>query len=267
MSPLRRFQTPAASCVPVAGAQQPLVKLAALQSVVCADVPGLLGYPDPANASSFPTDRGGLPPSPSPCLLRNRVHPLVSFVLLQSSFWQSSARARHLAALPRAPPVGSPPSSRRQHAESTVNQASRARSRSVLSVSHALDGLLLLVPCASISLRCRVQGSRSRGFLLRPGRTTFRWPLPSRRWRRRLPVARLQRTSRRPQGLAPARSPQCPAGFLSPPSPVSPPAFFNSLGLVSRDLGRAVALPPLAALSIRCCVCPVPMTLSVSISL
>jgi len=47
------------------------------------------------NASSFPTDRGGLPPSPSPCILRSRVHPLVSFVLLQSSFEQSSARARH----------------------------------------------------------------------------------------------------------------------------------------------------------------------------
>jgi hypothetical protein len=47
------------------------------------------------NASSFPTDRGGLPPSPSPCILRSRVHPLVSFVLLQSSFVQSSARPRH----------------------------------------------------------------------------------------------------------------------------------------------------------------------------
>jgi hypothetical protein len=163
--------------------------------------------------------------------------------------------------------LGSRPSSRHQHAESTVCRASRALHRSVLSVSHALDGLLLLVPCASISLRCRVQGSRSRGFLLQPGRTTFRWPLPSRRWRRRLPVARLQRTSRRPQGLAPDRSPQCPTGLLGPPSPVSPPAFFNSLGLVSRDLGNAVALPPLAAFSMRCCVYPASMTLSVSIDL
>lgn len=45
------------------------------------------------NASSFPTDRDGLPPAPSPYILRSRVHPLVSSALLQSSFWQSSARA------------------------------------------------------------------------------------------------------------------------------------------------------------------------------
>jgi hypothetical protein len=161
--------------------------------------------------------------------------------------------------------LGSRPSSRHQHAESTVCRASRALHRSVLSVSHALDGLLLLVPCASISLRCRVQGSRSRGFLLQPGRTTFRWPLPSRRWRRRLPVARLQRTSRRPQGLAPDRSPQCPAGFLSPHVTRVPSCVFSSLRLVSRDLGSAVALPPPTVFSARCCVCPAPTTLSVSI--
>jgi len=162
--------------------------------------------------------------------------------------------------------LGSRPSSRHQHAESTVCRASRALHRSVLSVSHALDGLLLLVPCASISLRCRVQGSRSRGFLLRPGRTTFQWPLPSRRWRRRLPVARLQRTSRRPQGLHPDRSPQCPTGFLGPRVTRVPSCVFNSLGLVSSDLESAVALSPLAVLSMRCCVYPASMTLSVSIS-
>ena len=61
------------------------------------------------NASSFPTDRDGLPPAPSPCILRSRVHPLVSFVLLQSSIRQSSARALHLAAVPRAPPLGLAP--------------------------------------------------------------------------------------------------------------------------------------------------------------
>jgi hypothetical protein len=68
--------------------------------------------------------------------------------------------------------LGSRPSSRHQHVESTRRRASRARLCAVLSVSRALDGLLLPVPCASISLRCRVQGSRSRGFLLPSGRTT-----------------------------------------------------------------------------------------------
>jgi hypothetical protein len=33
-------------------------------------------------------------PAPSPCILRSRVHPIVSFVLLQSAFSQSPARAR-----------------------------------------------------------------------------------------------------------------------------------------------------------------------------
>lgn len=33
-------------------------------------------------------------PAPSPCILRSRVHPIVSFVLLQSAFLQSPARAR-----------------------------------------------------------------------------------------------------------------------------------------------------------------------------
>jgi len=47
----------------------------------------------PIDASSFPTDRDGVPPVPAPFFLRSRVHPLVSFVRLQSSFGQSSARA------------------------------------------------------------------------------------------------------------------------------------------------------------------------------
>ena len=62
------------------------------------------------NASSFPTDRDGLPPAPSPCILRSRVHPLVSSALLQSSFEQSSARASAtLRRAPRAPPLGLSP--------------------------------------------------------------------------------------------------------------------------------------------------------------
>jgi hypothetical protein len=130
--------------------------------------------------------------------------------------------------------VGSRPSSRHQPIESTIRRTSRVRLCSALSVSHALDGFLLDQPCASISLRCRVQGSRSRGCLPRPSRSGSRHPLPSRRWRRRLPVARLQRTSRRPQGLAPNRGPQCPAGFLGPHVTRVPSCVFNSCGLVAR---------------------------------
>lgn len=72
----------------------------------------------------------------------------------------------------RAPPVGSGPSSRHQHQESTLRRASRARRCSARSVSHALDGLLLPVPRAFVSPRCRVQGFAPGVCLLRPSRTT-----------------------------------------------------------------------------------------------
>jgi hypothetical protein len=76
------------------------------------------------------------------------------------------------ASPPQAPPVGSRPSSRHQLEESTLRRTSRVRLCSARSVSHALDGLLLPEPCALVSSRCRVQGSRSRGFLPRSGRIT-----------------------------------------------------------------------------------------------
>ena len=147
---------------------------ASLQSVVCAGVPGLFGYPDPTLAASFPTDRCGLPTGTvplhlsmqgsSPREIRSPSKSLRAVICLSaslhrcssapsasrgvSSLFATSARGVHL-------PTGFP-----------------AHLCSALSVSHALDGFLLLEPCASISLRCRVQGSRSRGFLPQPGRTT-----------------------------------------------------------------------------------------------
>jgi hypothetical protein len=160
--------------------------------------------------------------------------------------------------------VGSRPSSRHQPIESTIRRTSRVRLCSALSVSHALDGFLLDQPCASISLRCRVQGSRSRGCLPRLSRDGSRHPLPSRRWRRRLLVSQRQRTSRRPQGLAPNRGPQCPAGLLGPRVTRVPSCVFNSCGHWPEDLGSAVALPPLATFTARDCVSPASLVLSVS---
>ena len=49
-------------------------------------------------------------------------------------------------------------------------RASQAHLCSALSVSHALDGLLLARPCRLVSSCCHVQVSRSRGFLPRPDR-------------------------------------------------------------------------------------------------
>lgn len=94
-----------------------------------------------------------------------------------------------------------------------------------------------------------------------------RWPFPSRRWCRRLPVARRQRTSRRPQGVAPNRDPRCPAGGLVPRVTRVPSCVFSSLRLCCSDLGGAITPPPLTAFVARCCVCTVRLTPSVSISL
>jgi hypothetical protein len=58
-------------------------------------------------------------------------------------------------------------------------RASQARLCSARSVSRALDGLLLTVPCRLVSSCCHVQDSRSRGFLPRLSRTTSSVARPS----------------------------------------------------------------------------------------
>jgi hypothetical protein len=267
--PLQRFQASASSCLPVAGVQLPFMELATLQSLVGTSVPRLLGYLDPTLAASFPTDRCGLPLPPSPCNFRNRVHPLVSFALLQSTVAQSPARVRSRVAAvsPQAPPVGSRPSSRPQLAESTSRWVSRptyvpSSAFRTLSTGCSSSSLAHLFRCAAVS-RVLAPGVSSPDLAVPPRR----WPLPSRRWRCRLPVARRQRTSRRPQGLAPSRGPQCPAGCLVPLVTRVPSCVFSFLGLLSSDLGRTVVCPPLTTFTLRCCVCPASLVPSVSRSL
>jgi hypothetical protein len=107
--------------------------------------------------------------------LRRRVHPLVSLALLLSS--SCLRRPEHPSrACARPTTTGAflgvhhlfATSAPRVH----IRQASQAHLRSVLSVSHAPDGLLLAVPCRLVSSCCHVQVSRSRGFLPRTSRTT-----------------------------------------------------------------------------------------------
>jgi len=115
------------------------------------------------------------------------------------------------ARLSRAPPVGLPPSSRRQPAESTI-AGLPGPLRSVLGVSHALDGLLLRRPCGFISPRCHVQGSLSRVFPSREAVRARHPPLPSCRSHRTstsgFPLA--PRCCARLQGLAPLANPSLP---------------------------------------------------------
>jgi hypothetical protein len=58
--------------------------------------------------------------------------------------------------------------SRRQHPESTCDELSHAHLCSALSVSHALDGLLLCVPCELVSSHYHVRDSLFRGFSPQP---------------------------------------------------------------------------------------------------
>jgi len=157
-----------------------------------------------------------------PRSVRNRVHPLVGFALLQSS---SCCPLPDLAT--ERLPWGFVPlrdiNTRSPHPDGR----SRAHLRSALGVSRALDGFLLRVPCELVSSRCRVQGSRFRGLLPRASRDLFRGPLPSRRWRR-LPVGVATDTGRRRVDLKAFIQPgiRCARGGFSPhESPVSPLAL------------------------------------------
>jgi hypothetical protein len=176
--PLRRFQTRYGACAMSPPYRLPLVGLRALRSVVCARPPGTSGSPGSASASTV----SGRPARlffvrRPPPLFSERVHPPVSL-----SF---PCRVLPLACPPRrcsfdgAPSRGSPPSSRHQPQASTRYGLPRPRTRSVLGVSHALDGLLRLWPCEFISPRCHVQDSPFRGFPPGEAVPPRRWPIPS----------------------------------------------------------------------------------------
>ena len=157
--------------------------------------------------------RGGVPPLPAPASLRRRVHPLVCFVRLQSSFSRSPACARRRR---KRLPWGSIP----HHDISSRSPLTDGRPRPVYVPPAAFRTLSTV--CSSPSL-ARLFHRAAVSRVLAPGVSSHRLaapprrrPLPSRRWRRRLPVARLQRTSRRPQGLAPVRGPWCRADGLDP---------------------------------------------------
>jgi hypothetical protein len=187
-------------------------------------------------------------------LLASQSHPLVSFVLLQSSFRQSPARALARPSCSRGVLSLFAASAPGVHS----HRASRARRRSAHSVSHALDGLLLPVPCAFVSPRCRVQGFASRVCFLHPSRTTSSVAVtlaPLAPLACRLPGASERRVDLRvllssrvrgvQRGYSPRRHPspflrfQTPSGYSQRPGPCHRTS--SARGLV-----------------VRCCVCPEP---------
>jgi hypothetical protein len=209
MSPLRRFETPAQSRILVAEVRQPLVKLAALQSVVRAAVPGLLVTRIPPMPRRFRRTVVVFHPRcpPSSC----NAGFILSYASLSSRVPSGShlLEPRHLAMSPRAPPLGFLPSSRRHHEESThtghpePDFVPPAAFRTLSTVCSS-SCLAHLFRCAAVS-RVLAPGvcSSDRAAPPRGGR----YPLAV--GGVHLPVARRQRTSRRPQGLRPDRNPRC----------------------------------------------------------
>jgi hypothetical protein len=124
--------------------------------------------------------------------------------------------------------LGFPSPSRHQHPESTTQQASRACLRSALSVSHALDGLLLSIPRGLISSHCHVRDSLFRGFPRCQADPTHRRAVPSCRLTtlassRVSPTVQLRPS--RLQGFDPGSDPLRRAGCLVLPTARSPLEF------------------------------------------
>jgi hypothetical protein len=167
---------------------------------------------------------------PSPVLLQDRVHPLVSFA-------SSSEYSAVTCPLPESSgrlPWGFFSSSRQQRMESTYHRASHARLCFALSVSHALSDLLLRAPCGLISSHYHVQDSRFRGFPRCQAGSPHRRVVPSWRWRvsprGELP-RRCQFHPPQLQGLNPSSDPLRPTGGLDLPFARSPPGLSTLSGL------------------------------------
>jgi hypothetical protein len=126
--------------------------------------------------SSFPPTCAVFLATPAPVFLRLRVHPLLSFdspleyVLLFTC--SPPASVEHL-------PWDSLSPSRHEYPESTHRLASQSNLGSALSVSHALDGLLLLAPCELVSSHCHVRDLLFRGFPRQSAALTHRQTVPS----------------------------------------------------------------------------------------
>jgi hypothetical protein len=232
---LRRSLAAAATSPP---RRPPLMGSVALQSVVCNEVSGCLGYLIPPRRSSFPSRPRGFPPVAVP----HRLSPV------GSSSRTLSVPPESLEPPParpsRAPPLGLPPSSRRQPAEST-RAGLPSPLRSVHGVSHAPDGFLLRLPCGFISPRSHVQGSLFRVFPSREAVRARRPPLPSCRSHRTPALSFIQwRQGTVPASRALLRSRVRGARWLFRPPPARyPPELSPSSGSPSRAARTTFVAP------------------------
>jgi len=126
--------------------------------------------------SLFPAELRGLTSSPAPVFFRIRVHPLVRFSS-SSEYLPIHTRPKPSRTSSTFLGVSFPiatSASRVHH-----SMSSHAHLRSALSVSHALDGLLLCLPCGLISSHCHVRDSLLREFPRCQADPTRRRSVPS----------------------------------------------------------------------------------------
>jgi hypothetical protein len=159
----------------------PLMEPRALQSVVWDDVSGCLVYPIPPWRHRLRSACAVFLPSPSAERLRVRLILPYASRPLQSISSHCPPGADVRAAFPGLPSLIAVPT-----AEST-HTGIPSPLRSVLDVSHVLDGLLLHSLRGFVSPRNHVQGSPFRGFPRREAARARRSPLPSCRCSRSLP--------------------------------------------------------------------------------
>jgi hypothetical protein len=184
----------------------PLVGLVALQSIHESWRFRAVWVTRPRTTSSSPNRRAGLP-SPSAGCSHIRLILSCAFPSLQSSTIPSRPGADV-----RAPSLGFLPSSRRQRAETTLAGVPGPL-RSVLDVSHVLDGFLLCTPSRVCFTPQPRPGFALQGLPLARSRTgsspaVALLPLPD------APAPRLPESSKhraRLQGLAPLANPLQPA--------------------------------------------------------
>jgi hypothetical protein len=195
--------------------------------------------------------------------LRCHAHPLVSFDLLQSSFRQSPARALARPSSFRGVLSLFATSTRGVHSSTGLPEPDGVPPAAFRTLSTACSSpcLARLFHRAAVS-RVSLQGLHPPsepyhlvgGLDLRAVGDVH------------LPVARRQRTTRRPRGLALVQSPQCPTRLFTPPSPVSLPAVFQTPSGVSRRPGPCHRTSSARGLDGAALRVPRTVTLSVSIS-
>ena len=144
----------------------------------------------------------------------------------------------------RAPPMGLRPSSRHQPAEST-RASIPSPLRSVLDVSHVLDGFLLRLLCRFISPRCHVQGSLSRVFPSREAVRARRPPLPSCRshWPPALSFIQWRQGSVSASRALLRSRIRGEQWWFRPPPARYPPELLPSSGSPSRAVGTTFVAP------------------------